>query len=121
MVGDPPAAAIDRVSLSFIAADTSMESTDAERLARRFFALHQQGETARMLDLVHPEVEWVLMTIRPGDVLRGRDEARVFLDEIADEFIELVADEFTPVDGERVVVEGAGGRSTTTAFSGTIR
>ena len=81
-------------------------TTDAERLARRFFALHQQGETARMLDLVHPEVEWVLMTIRPGEVLRGRDEARVFLDEIADEFIELVAEEFTPVDGERVVVEG---------------
>ena len=59
-----------------------------------------------MLDLVHPEVEWVLMTIRPGEALRGREEVEAFLDEIADEFVELVAEEYRPLDEERVVVEG---------------
>ena len=83
-----------------------MGSTESERLARRFFALYQQGERATLLELMHPEIEWVLMTMRPGEVLRGRDEAQAFLDEIADEFIELVAEEFTPLDDERVVIEG---------------
>ena len=59
-----------------------------------------------MLELVHPEVEWVLMTIRPGEVLRGRQEAEAFLEEISDEFVELVAEECTPLDDERVIVEG---------------
>jgi len=79
---------------------------ESERLARRLFALFQQGERAKMLELVHPEVEWVLMTIRPGEVLRGRAEVEAFLDEISDEFVELVAEECTPLDDERVVVEG---------------
>ena len=87
--------------------DTTTRSVpESERLARRFFALHQQGERAKMLELVHPEVEWVLMTIRPGEVLRGRQEAEAFLEEISDEFVELVAEECTPLDDERVVVEG---------------
>ena len=46
------------------------------------------------------------LTTRPGEVLRGREEAEAFLDEIADEFVELVADECRPLDDERVVVEG---------------
>jgi ketosteroid isomerase-like protein len=79
---------------------------ESERLTRRFFALLQQGENSKVVDLVHPEVEWVLMMIRPGEVLRGRDEAQAFLDEIADEFIELVVEECGSLDDERVVVEG---------------
>jgi hypothetical protein len=59
-----------------------------------------------MLDLVHPEVEWVLMSIRPGEILRGPEEVEAFLDEIEDEFVELVAEECHPLDAERVVVEG---------------
>jgi hypothetical protein len=55
---------------------------------------------------MHPDIEWVLMTIRPGEILHGREAAHAFLDEIAEEFIELVAEEFTPLDDERVVVEG---------------
>jgi hypothetical protein len=87
--------------------DTTTRSVpESERLARRLFALHQQGERAKMLELVHPEVECVLMTIRPGEVLRGRQEAEAFLEEISDEFVELVAEECTPLDDERVVVEG---------------
>ena len=103
VVGDPPAAAIYS---SEIAADTSTGSTESERLARRFFTLYQQSERAKLLELMHPEIEWVLMTIRPGEILRGREEAQAFLDEIAEEFIELVAEEFTALDEERVVVEG---------------
>lgn len=79
--------------------------TEGERLARRFFSLFQQGERAKVLELVHPELEWVLMT-RPGEVLRGREEAEAFLNDIATQFIELVANEFMPQDEERVVVEG---------------
>jgi ketosteroid isomerase-like protein len=79
---------------------------ESERLARQFFALFREGERSRTLDLVHPEVEWVLMTIRPGEILRGREEAEAFLDEIADEFVELVVEECRPLDDERVVVEG---------------
>lgn len=55
---------------------------------------------------MHPDIEWVLMTVRPGEILRGREAAYSFLDAIAEEFIELVAEEFTPLDDERVVVEG---------------
>jgi ketosteroid isomerase-like protein len=79
---------------------------ESERLTRRFFALLQQGENSKVVDLVHPEVEWVLMTIRPGQILRGRGETQAFLDEIADEFIELVVEECRPLDDARVVVEG---------------
>jgi ketosteroid isomerase-like protein len=79
---------------------------ESERLTRRFFALLQQGENSKVVDLVHPEVEWVLMTIRPGQILRGRGETQAFLDEIADEFIELVVEECRPLDDDRVVVEG---------------
>jgi ketosteroid isomerase-like protein len=79
---------------------------ESERLTRRFFALLQQGENSKVVDLVHPEVEWVLMTIRPGQILRGRGETQAFLDEIADEFIELVVEECRPLDDNRVVVEG---------------
>jgi ketosteroid isomerase-like protein len=79
---------------------------ESERLTRRFFALLQQGENSKVVDLVHPEVEWVLMTIRPGQILRGRGETQAFLDEIADEFIELVVEECRPLENNRVVVEG---------------
>ena len=105
--GDLPAAAtpMHRTSEAS-AADTGMGwTTESERLARRFFSLFQQGETAKVLELVHPELERVLMT-RPGEVLRGREEAEAFLNDIATQFIELVADEFMPQDDERVVVEG---------------
>ena len=79
---------------------------ESERLARRFFALLEQGDRPKVVELVHPEVEWVLMTVRPGEVLRGREEAQAFLDEIAHEFIELVVEECRGLDDDRVVVEG---------------
>ena len=59
-----------------------------------------------MLDLLHPEVEWVLKSTRPGEILRGKDEAGAFLHEIAGKFYELVTEVYRPLDDERIIVEG---------------
>jgi hypothetical protein len=60
-----------------------------------------------MLDLVHTEVEMVVKTTRPGEVLRGRDEVVAFVvDEIGDRFYETHAEVFRPLDDSRIVVEG---------------
>ncbi len=45
---------------------------------------------AGMLYLLHPEIEWVLKSTHPGDVLRGSGEVEEFLAEIAGRFYELV-------------------------------
>jgi ketosteroid isomerase-like protein len=79
---------------------------ESERLARHFFALYAESDTAGLLDLIHPELEWVVMTTRPGHVLRGRDEAAAFLDETAGRFIEFVTETYRPLDGERLILEG---------------
>ena len=59
-----------------------------------------------MLEIVHPEIELVLRTTRPGEVLRGRDEVGAFVREISDRFYETVAEVYRPVDAGRIVVEG---------------
>jgi hypothetical protein len=59
-----------------------------------------------MLELLHPEVELVLKTTRPGDVLRGRADVQRFVEEISEGFFETVAEVFRPVDDARIVVEG---------------
>ena len=81
-------------------------TAESERVAKRYFELFRQGDTVGMLALLHPEVEWVLKSTRPGDVLRGKGDAKVFFDEIAGKFYELVAEVYRPLDDERVVVEG---------------
>ncbi|MGH3109418.1 MAG: nuclear transport factor 2 family protein [Gaiellaceae bacterium] len=82
------------------------ETTDSERLARRCFALLARGETDQMLDLMHPEVEIVVRSIRPGEVLRGRDAVADFFAELSRHFFETHPDVFQPLDGQRIVVEG---------------
>jgi ketosteroid isomerase-like protein len=79
---------------------------ESERLARRYFSLFRRGESARALELVHPEVEIVLKSVRPGDVLRGREQVAEFVDEISGRFYESQPDVFRPIDDERIVVEG---------------
>lgn len=59
-----------------------------------------------MLELVHPEIELVLKSTRPGDVLRGRDEVAAFLDQISGTFYETHADVYRPLDDSRIVIEG---------------
>lgn len=79
---------------------------ESERLARRYFSLFRRGETARVLDLVHPDVEIVLKSIRPGEVLRGREQVAEFVDDISGRFYESHPDVFRPLDDDRIVVEG---------------
>jgi ketosteroid isomerase-like protein len=79
---------------------------DSERLARRYFSLFRRGDTAGVLDLVHPDVEVVLKSVRPGEVLRGREQVAEFVDDISGRFYESHADVFRPLDDERIVVEG---------------
>ena len=108
--------------MSGIAAETEHGiATESERLARRFFSLYQQGERAKVLELVHPEIEWVLMTIRPGEMLRGREEARHFSTRSPTSSSSSLRRSSrrwtTSVSSSR----GAGGRSTTTASFETTR
>jgi len=77
---------------------------ESERLARRYFALFRRGETDRLLEFLHPEVEISLKTT--GDVLRGRDEVAAFIEDVSGRFYETQADVFRPLDDERIVVEG---------------
>jgi len=66
----------------------------------------ERGDTEKLLDLVHPDIEMVLKTTRPGEVLHGRDEVVAFVEEISGRFYESHADVFRPLDEDRVVIEG---------------
>jgi ketosteroid isomerase-like protein len=112
VVGDPPAAATiaapsaGAYSERIDRAPESRVSTESERLARRCFALVARGETDEVLELMHPHVEIVLRSMRPGEVLHGRDAVAGFMKWVADSFFETHPDVFRPIDGERIVVEG---------------
>ena len=107
MVGDPPAAAISVLLFrGMIEIPDARSRAESVRLAERYFALFQQGDVAGMLALLHPDVEWVLKSTRPGDVLRGKGDTKAFFDRIAGKFYELIAEVYRPLDDERVVVEG---------------
>jgi ketosteroid isomerase-like protein len=79
--------------------------SDSERLARRYFALYARGETERLLEAVHPDVEIVLKSTA-GEVLHGRSAVAAFLEETASRFHETHPDVYRPLDDERIVVEG---------------
>jgi hypothetical protein len=59
-----------------------------------------------VLELVHEDVEIVLRSMRPGEVLRGRDAVAGFLKWTSESFFETHPEVFLPIDGERIVVEG---------------
>jgi ketosteroid isomerase-like protein len=75
-------------------------------MARRYFSLLAQGDFDAVLELVHPEIQLTLKTTRPGETLHGREEVAGFLAEMADGFYESAAEVFTPLDEDRIVVEG---------------
>ena len=89
------------------ALDTGTAIPESERLARRFFLVFARGELAKLKELLHPEVEMVLKTPPPGEVLHGRDQVEAFVESELDRgFNEAHADVFRPLDEERIVVEG---------------
>jgi len=80
---------------------------ESERLARRYFALFRKETLEELRAVVHPDVVLELQAVQPGQVLRGRDALVAFLEEELERtFWEPVAQVFTPIDEDRVVVEG---------------
>jgi hypothetical protein len=78
----------------------------SERLARTWFARLQQGAFEELPELMHADVRLV-SKMRPGMVVEGRDDvARFIADKVANSLYEAVAELFTPLDDERVIVEG---------------
>ena len=80
-------------------------------MARRFFSLFERGELTKLVELLHPDVEMVLKTPPPGEVLRevlrGRNEVEAFVESELDRgFNESHANVFRPLDEKRIVVEG---------------
>jgi ketosteroid isomerase-like protein len=82
------------------------EATASERLARRWFATIQRGAYDEAGQLLHDDVELV-SKVRPGTTVHGRGDVIRFLEEeVAPNLFQAAADLFTPVDDERVIVEG---------------
>jgi ketosteroid isomerase-like protein len=82
------------------------EATASERLARRWFATIQRGAYDEVGELLHDDVELV-SKVRPGTTVHGRGDVTRFLEEeVAPNLFQAAADLFTPVDDERVIVEG---------------
>jgi ketosteroid isomerase-like protein len=88
------------------AAASSPDLPDSERLARRWFATVASGDFEELPELVHEDVELV-SKVRAGTVVEGRDDVAQFIQEsIAPNLYDAVTEVFTPLDDERVVVEG---------------
>ena len=82
------------------------ETVASERLARRWFATIQRGAFDELEQLVHEDVELV-SKVRPGTVVHGRaDFIRFIQEEVAPSLFEAATEVFTPLDDERVIVEG---------------
>ena len=80
---------------------------ESERLARRYFTLFGQHAFDRLREVVHADVVLVLKAVQPGHVVRGRDEFIRFLEEeFRGHLWEAIAQVFTPLDEDRVIVEG---------------
>lgn len=78
---------------------------ESERLARRYFSLFSRGEVDELVETLHPEVELTLKT-KPGETLRGPEAVARYVGKMHSQFYEAVAEVFSPLDAERVVVEG---------------
>ena len=80
---------------------------ESERLARRYFALFSQHAFEQLREIVHPDVVLELKAVQPGHVVRGREEFMRFLEQEFDRHLwEAVTHVFTPLDENRVIVEG---------------
>jgi ketosteroid isomerase-like protein len=80
--------------------------SESERLARRYFALFEEGDLTQLLELMHPDIEVVVKSTRPGEVLRGRAAVAAFAREQIERLFESTAEVYEPLDETRIVVEG---------------
>jgi hypothetical protein len=79
---------------------------ECERLARRWFELIREGSYERLREMLHEEAELV-SRVDPGRVVVGRDAVAAFLlEKVAKRLYEATPATYTPLDDERVVVEG---------------
>jgi len=82
------------------------EPPSSERLARRWFGAVMRGAFDELPPLLHEDVELV-SKIRTGTVVHGREDvARFIIDAVAPSLYEASGDLYTPLDDERVIVEG---------------
>ncbi len=80
---------------------------ESERLARRYFSLFGQHAFEKLREVVHPDVTLELKAVQPGHVVRGRDDFIRFMEQEFDRHLwEAAAHVFTPLDENRVIVEG---------------
>ena len=85
---------------------SALSDAASERLARRWFDLVQQGSFEKLGELLHDDAVLV-SRVKAGEVVEGREAVRFFLEEIVSRNLyEAVTDNFTPLDDERVIVEG---------------
>jgi ketosteroid isomerase-like protein len=77
----------------------------SEQLARQWFALVQQGAFEQLPALVHDDIHLV-SKIRAGTVVEGRAAVTQFMEKVAGSLYEAVPEVYTPVDEQRVIVEG---------------
>lgn len=77
-----------------------------EQLARRWFALIRDGSFERLRELLHEDVV-IVSRVRPGQTVEGREAVASFIEDIVSRSLyEAVTDGYTPLDDERVIVEG---------------
>ena len=77
-----------------------------ERRARLWFAAVERRAFGDLVELVHPDMRLV-SRIQPGLVVEGRADVVRFIEEkVSDRLYEAVADVYTPIDDQRIAVEG---------------
>jgi hypothetical protein len=77
----------------------------SEQLARQWFALVQQGAFEQLPTLVHDDIHLV-SKVRAGTVVEGRAAVTQFMETVAGSLYEAVPEVYTPLDDQRVIVEG---------------
>ena len=88
--------------------DTSPAAPEvtSERLARRWFALIHDGSFERLREMLHEDVV-IVSRVRPGEIVEGREAVASFIEgTVSRSLYEAVTDGYTPLDDERVIVEG---------------
>jgi ketosteroid isomerase-like protein len=80
---------------------------ESERLARRYFALFQAEAFDELAELIHPDAAVLLKSVRPGHIVRGRDEVvQFFRETLTTHLYGIAAEVFRPLDENRVIIEG---------------